>query len=200
MSDASQGPGWWQASDGKWYPPEQHPQYQPQPTPATPTTPPIPAPPPVPGYGYAVPPGMFVDPGSNVVLPQGVMLASVGRRIGAYFLSIVLVIVTLVIGYVIWGLVLWGKGTSPAFRVLGLRCWVVEEKRPAGFWRMALRNIVGGIVQSILGWITGLVSLILFLARSDHRSLPDLVGGTVVISDPNKLLDQAPTRADHVIA
>jgi hypothetical protein len=22
MSDASQGPGWWQASDGQWYPPE----------------------------------------------------------------------------------------------------------------------------------------------------------------------------------
>lgn len=25
MSDQSQGPGWWQASDGKWYPPEQSP-------------------------------------------------------------------------------------------------------------------------------------------------------------------------------
>ena len=25
MSDASQGPDWWQASDGKWYPPEQAP-------------------------------------------------------------------------------------------------------------------------------------------------------------------------------
>jgi len=25
MSDQSQGPGWWQASDGKWYPPEQAP-------------------------------------------------------------------------------------------------------------------------------------------------------------------------------
>jgi hypothetical protein len=25
MSDASQGPGWWQASDGRWYPPEQAP-------------------------------------------------------------------------------------------------------------------------------------------------------------------------------
>lgn len=25
MSDFSQGPGWWQASDGKWYPPEQAP-------------------------------------------------------------------------------------------------------------------------------------------------------------------------------
>ena len=23
MSDYSQGPGWWQASDGKWYPPDQ---------------------------------------------------------------------------------------------------------------------------------------------------------------------------------
>ncbi len=25
MSDSPQGPGWWQASDGKWYPPEQAP-------------------------------------------------------------------------------------------------------------------------------------------------------------------------------
>ncbi len=25
MSDTSQGPGWWMASDGKWYPPEAHP-------------------------------------------------------------------------------------------------------------------------------------------------------------------------------
>ena len=25
MADTSGGPGWWQASDGKWYPPEQHP-------------------------------------------------------------------------------------------------------------------------------------------------------------------------------
>lgn len=25
MSDVQQGPGWWQASDGRWYPPEQHP-------------------------------------------------------------------------------------------------------------------------------------------------------------------------------
>jgi hypothetical protein len=31
MSDVSQGPGWWQASDGKWYSPEQHPEYRPPP-------------------------------------------------------------------------------------------------------------------------------------------------------------------------
>lgn len=28
MSDTAQGPGWWQASDGKWYRPEQHPSYR----------------------------------------------------------------------------------------------------------------------------------------------------------------------------
>lgn len=28
MSDVSNGPGWWQASDGKWYPPEQQPSAQ----------------------------------------------------------------------------------------------------------------------------------------------------------------------------
>ncbi|MDR3649075.1 MAG: cyclic nucleotide-binding domain-containing protein [Acidimicrobiales bacterium] len=32
MSDQSQGPGWWVASDGKWYPPEQHPNYAPAPS------------------------------------------------------------------------------------------------------------------------------------------------------------------------
>jgi len=31
MSDTSQGPGWWQASDGKWYPPEQAPGGTPSP-------------------------------------------------------------------------------------------------------------------------------------------------------------------------
>ena len=31
MSDTSQGPGWWVASDGKWYRPESHPDYTPPP-------------------------------------------------------------------------------------------------------------------------------------------------------------------------
>jgi uncharacterized membrane protein len=38
MSDESQGPGWWIASDGKWYPPELHPNAQAQ-QPAQPTQP-----------------------------------------------------------------------------------------------------------------------------------------------------------------
>ena len=34
MSDTSQGPGWWQASDGKWYPPELYPKDWDKPNPA----------------------------------------------------------------------------------------------------------------------------------------------------------------------
>ncbi len=51
MSDVSPGPGWWQASDLKWYPPEEHADYvaplpppaelPPPPTPVTPTQPPV---------------------------------------------------------------------------------------------------------------------------------------------------------------
>ncbi|HTW97141.1 MAG TPA: hypothetical protein VMD59_00105, partial [Acidimicrobiales bacterium] len=54
--------------------------------------------------GPGAPSGMYVDPASGILLPEGVVLAGAGRRIGAFFLSIVLAIVTLGIGYVIWGL------------------------------------------------------------------------------------------------
>ena len=33
MSDTSQGPDWWQASDDLWYPPEDHPNHRPAPFP-----------------------------------------------------------------------------------------------------------------------------------------------------------------------
>jgi len=115
-------------------------------------------------------------------------LASVGRRIGAWFLAIPLWICTLVIGYVIWGLIVWGRGQTPAQQVLGMRCWRPETGRVAGWWWMALREIIGGLAEAILGWITQLVSLILFLTRRDHKCLHDLVAGTVVIHDPNKVI------------
>ncbi len=122
-------------------------------------------------------------------LPPGVTLAPVGRRVGAYFLAILLVIVTLVIGYIIWGLVAWRRGTSPALSVLKMRCVKVSDGTKATFGTMALRNIVGGILEGILGWITELVSLVLFFGRDDHRCLHDLIGGTVVVFDPQGRLD-----------
>lgn len=151
-----------------------------------------PAPPPPMGYGYGeagvVPAGMYFDPASGLTLPQGTELASVGRRIGAYFLAFPLAIVTLGIGYIIWGMILWGRGTSPALSVLGMRVWRPAENRPATWGLMALRDIIGRIVDGILSFVTGLVSFILFLTTKEHRALHDMVAGTVVLYDPNKVI------------
>jgi uncharacterized RDD family membrane protein YckC len=155
-----------------------------------PTAPPPPAEGTYHGYGVpAAPPGMYYDTESGLTLPQGVQLASHGRRIGAYFLAIPLSIVTLVIGYIIWGLIVWSRGQTPALQVLGMRCWRPETRRVPGFWWMALREIIGRLVDGILGIITGLTSFILFLATRERRALHDYVAGTVVLHDPNKVLD-----------
>lgn len=147
-----------------------------------PAAPPMPA-----GYGPPVPQGMYYDAATELTLPVGVGLASVGRRIGAYFLSVVLAIVTLGIGYIIWGIIAWGKGTSPALQVLGMRAWRPAENRPATWGTMALRNIIGGIAGNIFG-IMAIVSFILFLSNKQNKTIPDMVGGTVIVHDPNKVL------------
>jgi uncharacterized RDD family membrane protein YckC len=126
---------------------------------------------------------MYVDPLSGLTLPNGTHLASVGRRIGAYFLAIPLAIVTLGIGYLIWGLILWGRGQTPTYQVLGMRCWRPETGRVAGWWWMALRETIGRVVDGILSVITGLISFVLFLSTKEHRSLHDMVAGTVVLHD-----------------
>jgi uncharacterized RDD family membrane protein YckC len=151
--------------------------------------------PPVPvGYGYgqypanSVPHGMYVDQESGLLLPDGTQLASVGRRIGAYFLAIPLAIVTLGIGYIIWGLIVWGNGQTPALQVLGMRCWRPETNRVAGFWHMALREIVGGLLEGILGFITEITSFVLMVAGRERKAIHDYIAGTVVVHDPNKVL------------
>lgn len=128
MSDVSQGPGWWIASDGKWYPPEQHPDYRPPPPPTAPggAFPPMPPPgvpasptgPPWPGprsEPSAVPLHLWVlDPPPSprnrltcairliMVIPQYVVLAFVG--IAAFFAVIAAWFVALVSGRLTGGL------------------------------------------------------------------------------------------------
>lgn len=73
MSDSSQGPGWWQASDGKWYPPE--------------SAPGVPAP--VPAGG----PGNLVDVGSSLSWAWTTFTKDAGTwvAIGAIYLVINLI-------------------------------------------------------------------------------------------------------------
>lgn len=63
MSDTPQGPGWWLASDGRYYPPQ-----PPAPPSAPPTAPPTAAAPPEPGQPWAPPPQ---GPPAQAPPPQG---------------------------------------------------------------------------------------------------------------------------------
>jgi uncharacterized RDD family membrane protein YckC len=157
------------------------------PNPGFAPAPPLPA-----GYGQypaaAVPQGMYLDTESGLMLPEGTQLASVGRRIGAWFLAIPLVIVTLGIGYIIWGLIVWGNGQTPALQVLGMRCWRPETNRVAGFWYMALREIVGRFLEGILSAITEIISFVLMVVGRERKTIHDYIAGTVVLHDPDKVL------------
>jgi uncharacterized RDD family membrane protein YckC len=144
------------------------------------------------GYpGGAARPGLYTDPASGLNLPQGTELASPGIRIGAWFLGILLSIVTLGIGYVIWALISWGGGQSPVQQVLGLRCWKPQEQANATWGTMFVR----GLIWLVGSWIPiiNLVSFILMLANKDRRTLHDMAAGIVVLHDPNKVL--APVQA-----
>lgn len=125
---------------------------------------------------------------SVLQLPEGVELASTGRRIGAYFLAFPLAIVTLGIGYVIWGAIVWGKGTSPALQVLGMKAWRPATRTRATWGTMALRNIIGGFVQGLFG-VMLLVSFIMFLSDDRRRTIADRIADTLIVHDPAKVLD-----------
>ena len=189
MSDRQEQPDWWQASDGRWYPPSGDPGYQPEAGSGAQGWGPPPGqhqdwgPPP----DRPAPPGMYFDPVSGLVLPEGVELAGIGRRVASFFLSILLVIVTLGIGYLIWGLILWQGGRTPAFQVLGMRCWRPETERVAGFWWMALREIGGRILLDLTA-IIAVVSFILMLVTRRRQALHDVIAGTVVVIDPHGVL------------
>lgn len=158
---------------------------------------------PSPGYGMPmsgvqlqqVPPGMYFDQLSGLILPQGTQLASVGRRIGSYFLSGLLAIVTLGLGYLIWGVIAWAKGQTPTQQVLGMRTWKPQTQTNATWGTMFLREVIGGIVTSIIPPITEIVSFFLFVTGKERKALADHVAGTIVLYDPNKVLDPAAYQA-----
>ncbi len=135
---------------------------------------------------------MYSDQVSGLNLPEGTELATVGRRIGSWFLAIPLAIVTLGIGYVIWGLIVWGRGQTPTQQVLGMRTWYPETGRNATWWRMVLREVVGGIVTGILSIITELLSFILMVTGRERKCLADHIASTVVLRDPNNRLANQP--------
>jgi uncharacterized RDD family membrane protein YckC len=130
-----------------------------------------------------VPPGMWFDRDTWLILPQGVRPASKGRVAAAYALAVVLFVATLGVGYLIWAAVAWGQGQTPAQRLLGLRCWRRDTRSVAGRKHMALRQVTGLLLNGEL-----LMGPLIWLGSKELNSVGDFFAGTVVLHDPNQVL------------
>jgi uncharacterized RDD family membrane protein YckC len=129
------------------------------------------------------PPGMYLDPASGLVLPQGVKLASRTRVAAALILGLLLFCVTAGIGYIGWSVFTWGQGRTPAQRILNLRCWLTQDGRVAGRDEMRIRQVLGFFFCGGLIW-----GFFVWLLSKNRRSAGDLLAGTVVLHDPDGVL------------
>jgi len=127
------------------------------------------------------PPGPFV--GSSVT-PGAVVPVSVGTRVGATLLDVLLMIVTLGIGWLIWAVVLLKDSTSPAKKMMGLVIVDVNTGAPATMTQMVLREIVG---KWVLGSVTGVVTLasfVMLFVTPNRQAVWDYIGTTTVVRRP----------------
>lgn len=198
MSDFSQGPGWWQASDGKWYPPEQAPGGAPVGPPA--------------GYGApaGAPPGYptgtaFGAPGAPGM--PGVQLVEWPQRVVAYLVDAGIVIVAflavflvalvfsaindnlgalvLLIGYVamlgagFYFAYLTGvKGQSPGKALIGIKVVSEDTGQPIGGGQ--------GIVRQLAHFLDGicLIGYLFPLWDPKKQTFADKIMKTVVVNGP----------------
>lgn len=184
MSDMSQGPGWWQASDGKWYPPEQSPGAQP-------TTP-------GPGYGApVVGPGAIVGTGS----PHG-QLAEWPQRVIAFVLDIVCLLPLIILQVIFaqvsgalgllmnlvttaaglyFGYLNGATGQSPGKALTGLK--VIGENTG---------QVIGGgagVIRQIAHFVDSIICFLgyfLPLVDAKKQTLADKIMSTVVVTGAEK--------------
>ena len=158
MSDYSQGPGWWQASDGKWYPPEQAPGSQ---GPFTYTQH---------GYGYSYGPaftysgfwrrvGAYVIDGLILSVPTNIIRVAASAGSGGTFIgplspgaSIAVTLINTIIGVAYYAWLDGTRGQTVGKMVAGIK--VVDADSggfigvPRGIGRYFAR-ILSGIVLGL---------------------------------------------------
>ena len=192
MSTTSQGEGWWQASDGNWYPPER------RGSDGRLSRFPVPLRPP----GYFVPttpcprcgqPTMADRAGCDncgqvKMLPIGVTFTTAGRRFGQYALDALLFIVTLGIGCLIWSLFIWRRGRDAghadtcAFKAVKLDDRSGGDVGDHGPREFVGKYIVMGLISSIFfpAWV---VLVFMLMWDKNKQELWDKIAGTIVVSN-----------------
>lgn len=96
--------------------------------------------------------------------------ASLGRRIGALALTVLLLVITLVVGWVVWSVFEWRRGRTPSYRLLGLRVVGRADSRPIGLGRSFLRS---GVCCTVLVVPTVVVGAAILLCFAFGASPPD---------------------------
>jgi uncharacterized RDD family membrane protein YckC len=130
-----------------------------------------------------------VAPSATPIMPTGVPLSSVGKRLGAYLLELVLMVVTLFIGWLVWSFVVWGKGQTPSKALLKMRAVKPATGRSLSWGQMFVREVLvkGLLVGLVLGTITfgimNLVAPLLIFGGTMRQTLWDRIAKTVVVDD-----------------
>jgi len=122
-------------------------------------------------------------------LPAGVQLSSPAKRFGEYVVEMVLATVTLGIGWMIWSFVVYQYGQTPAKQLLGMRVVNLEDGAPATWGRMFVREFIAKTLVGILASVLLYLPYFWLILDKDNQELWDKIVGTVVVDDPNKLLD-----------
>lgn len=96
--------------------------------------------------------------------------ASFQHRLGAELLDFALALVTFWIGWAIWSLVVWNEGQTPAKKILKLRVYSIDTKKPATWGHMAVRQfliilaliLASGVLDTLTFGILGSLGLVLW--------------------------------------
>jgi uncharacterized RDD family membrane protein YckC len=179
MSDVSQGPGWWQASDGKWYSPEQGTAGQ---APAA-------------TYPSGSPTGPLASWGTRVGATLIDWAASMAVVIAGFVLALILGAISSSLGILV-GLVVYlaafavsiyftymtgACGQSPGKKVMGIK--VVSEETG---------QVIGGglgIVRGLAHFVDSIIFSVGYLFPlwdPKRQTLADKIMKTVVLSDVPK--------------
>ena len=123
-----------------------------------------------------------------LVAPNGIKLAGIGQRAGAWILDFVLFFLTLMVGYLIWELVFTLRhGQTPGKQLVGIR--VMRADGTASDWGWTFLREVGvkwfvfHVVGNFFAGLPGIIDLLWAFWDKDRQALHDKIMKTVVIDD-----------------
>jgi uncharacterized RDD family membrane protein YckC len=126
-------------------------------------------------------------------------LASIGQRVGTYFLDLLIGIFTLVIGWLIWFAIVAPKGQTPGMSLVKVHC-VDETGATASAGKLWLRQLVyQGLVYFLADIITfrlaGVIGYCWAFWDKDRQTLHDKMAGTFVVDGAPETVPAMPSAA-----